>query len=66
MPVVVMSLVPWWRRSSSAAQKFFVPADKLEYLLSLARDVAEGPDQVPAHIVARLKGPHHVFVGGGR
>ena len=49
-----------------AAQTFSVAADKLEYLLSLARDVAEGPDQVPAHIVARLKGPHHVFVGGGR
>ena len=32
-----------------AAQKFFVPTDKLEYLLSFARDVAEGTDQFPAH-----------------
>ena len=32
-----------------AAQKFFVPTDKLEHLLSLARDVAEGTDQLPAH-----------------
>ena len=39
-----------------AAQKFNVPADKLQHLLSLARDVAEGPDRVPAQAVARLEG----------
>ena len=39
-----------------AAQQFRVPADKLEYLLGLARDVAEGPDRLPARTVARLKG----------
>ena len=39
-----------------AAQQFRVPADKLEYLLGLARDVAGGPDRVPAQVVARLKG----------
>ena len=38
-----------------AVHRFFVPADK--YSPSLARDVAAGPDQV--------RGPHHVFVGGG-
>ena len=40
------------------AQKFFVPANKLEHMLSLARDVAERPDRVPgpARVVARLKG----------
>ena len=39
-----------------AAQQFCVPADKLEHLLCLARDVAGGPNRVPARTVARLKG----------
>ena len=37
------------------AQKCFVPADKLKYLLSLAQDRTEGPNNVTARIVACLK-----------
>ena len=39
-----------------AAQKFLVPANKLEYLLSLAWGIAVGPNQAPARFVASLKG----------
>ena len=48
-----------------AAQKFLVPANKLEYLLSLAWGVAVGrPNQAPARFVARLK-DLITLVGGG-
>ena len=51
-------LVPWWYRRfrPRPAQTFFVPVHKLEYLLSLSRDLAKGPYRVPACVVTRLKG----------
>ena len=56
-----MLLAPLGTLVDLAAQNFLVPANKLEYLLSLAWGVAVGPNQVPARFVASL-----TLVEGGR
>ena len=42
-----MLLAPLGTLVDLAEQKFLVPANKLEYLLSLAWGVAVGPNQAP-------------------
>ena len=51
-----MLLAPLGTLVDLAAQNSPVPANKLEYLLSLAWGVTVGPNQVPARFVARLTG----------
>ena len=51
-------LAPLGTLMDMAAQKFLVPANKLEYLLILAWGIAVGPNQVPARFVASRASPH--------
>ena len=61
-----MLLAPLGTLVDLAAQNFLVPANKLEYLLSLACQwgVAVGPNQVPARFVASLTGLTTLVEGG--